>query len=259
MRAAEVLDFGGGPDSLGALGRLADAVAQLLEPVFDGCGAGRIAAGELILEVGQRGGGGSVEGDRLLDLEVERDARPLDAAAVFDGDEREEAQQLLGAARGLLGAQWRSREALEPGGHVVACGTEHGHLTGGARRGELGEPSAESVGSRSPAILGITRCEDRPVRGRLRGGLGEPRRKAALGSHLGVAQQVPLAALVGIEQVLLDRLRRRGGRDPPALQAAQRQRGVGTRPGHARGGAKLAQQQPGASGPRRPGGSRPRA
>ena len=58
----------------------------------------RVALGELVAQVVEGGVGGGLERDRLLDLEVERDAPVLDAAPVLDRHERDEAQQLLGAA-----------------------------------------------------------------------------------------------------------------------------------------------------------------
>ena len=65
------------------------------------------------LEVVERGRGSVAERDRLLDLEVERHAAVLDAAAVLDRDEPQEALELAGAPRELLVRERRGAEARE--------------------------------------------------------------------------------------------------------------------------------------------------
>ena len=82
-------------------------------PVRRRLGARGVALGELVAQVGEGRGGAGAEGDRLLDLEVERHAVVVDAAVVLDRHEREEAQQLLRAAGGLVGREGRGGEALE--------------------------------------------------------------------------------------------------------------------------------------------------
>ena len=111
---AERLDVLGRAHAVGLLRRVADDRAELVEPGLDGLRLRAVALGELVLEVGERGGGAGAEGDGLLDLEVERDLGPAHAAVVLDGHEREELQELLRAPRGLLGGQRRGGEPLEP-------------------------------------------------------------------------------------------------------------------------------------------------
>ena len=168
------VDVLGRAHALGLLGRLADDPAELGDPVLDRLRARRVALGELGLQVGERGDGAGVERGRLLDLEVERDPRVLDAAAVLDRDEREEAQQLLGAAGGLLRGQRRGGEVGEPGGDPLAGGPVGGDVAGRAGGGEGGEVLAERVGGVLAAVLDVARREDRPVGGGLRRRLGEP-------------------------------------------------------------------------------------
>ena len=93
-----------------------------------------VALGELVAQVGERRDRAGAERDRLLDLEVARDAVALDAAAVLDRDEREELQQLLGAARGLLGRERRGGEALERGVGAVQRGGEPSPAAGSAAK-----------------------------------------------------------------------------------------------------------------------------
>ena len=70
----------------------------------------------------------------------------------------------------------------------------------------------------------------------------------ALGRAVGVGEQVALAGLVGVEQVLRDGLGGRVGRDPAAREALDRERRVRARAGEPGRRAELAQQQPGAGG-----------
>ena len=91
-------------------------VDQPAEPVDPGRGRSVRAASRLA-SWSRRSANAAVdagaERHRLLDLEVQVHGRAVDAAAVLDRHEREEAQQLLGAARGLVGRERRRGEALE--------------------------------------------------------------------------------------------------------------------------------------------------
>ena len=82
-----------------------DDGAEAVEAARGGVGARAVALGQLVAQVGEGALRAGAEGDRLLDLEVERDPPVVDAAPVLDRHERQEAQQLLGAARGLLGRE----------------------------------------------------------------------------------------------------------------------------------------------------------
>ncbi len=94
----------------------------------------RVALGECRLEVGERGGRALAEGDRLLDLERDRHAAVVGAVAVLDRHQVEEAHELRGAARLLLGREGGGGEAVEGLRHVAAGGLEGGELAlaGGA-------------------------------------------------------------------------------------------------------------------------------
>ena len=70
---------------------------------LDATRRGPVAREEARLEVGERGRGAVAERDRLLDLEVLRDAPVADAASVLDRDEAEEPIELAGAPERLLG------------------------------------------------------------------------------------------------------------------------------------------------------------
>ena len=198
-----------GRHRLRVLRRLLDRLAQALEVGLDGRRAVGVALGQLVLEVGERGRRTVAERDRLLDLEVERDLRAADAAVVLDRHEREEAQQLLGAARGLLGRERRGGEALERLADLRARRPVAVGVAARGAAGQRGERRAGRLRARGVAVLGVARREDRPVAGGLRGGLRVAGGEAALERRVGVAQQLAQAALVGVEQVLGDRLARR--------------------------------------------------
>ena len=145
----ERLDLGAGRTPSFA-GRLVDDCRPARSTAILRRGGAAVALGHCSWRSAERGSGARVEGDRLLDLEVERDAVVLDAAAVLDRDEREEAQQLLRAARRLLGRERRGGEALERAGDLVARGAEAAApSTGGARR-ERGEPAPSASASAAP-------------------------------------------------------------------------------------------------------------
>ena len=134
---------------------------------------------ELALEVRERGGGAVAEGDRLLDLERDRHAAVVDAVAVLDRDQVEEADELGGAARLLLGREGCGDEALEHARRGVG-GRREGVRVAQARAGELREGRVGLVARGRPARALVLGREDQPEPGRLRGGLGEPGVEAAL-------------------------------------------------------------------------------
>ena len=187
--------------------------AEAVDLDADRVGGGRVALGELVAEVVEGGVGGGGERDRLLDLEVERDPPVLDAAAVLDRHERDEAQQLLGAARRLLGGERRGGEAVE---RLVDLAAGVG---GGLRVAGLGGVARSSAKARAggvrggrAAVLLVARREDLPVAGGLGGGLGLAGGEALLARGVGVLEQLAQARLVGVEQVLGDREPRRARR-----------------------------------------------
>ena len=167
-RGALLLDRVVARDAGLALPGLGDVGAELVDLDRDRAGAGAVALGELVAQVVEGGVGGGLERDRLLDLEVERHAPVLDPAAVLDRHERDEAQQLLGAAGRLGGGEGRGGEAVERGvdlrardGDAAAVALrgarpQVGELArGGAgrrpRRGPGGSAARGSASSRPPA------------------------------------------------------------------------------------------------------------
>ena len=168
----------------------------------------------------------------------------LDAAAVLDRDEREELQQLLRAPRGLLGREGRGGEALER----LLGGVERGAevRAGLGQRGERGRRLL--LGGRA-AVLGVARREDREVARGLGGGLGAARREVLLDAAAGVGEQLAQPRLVGVEQVLLDRLRSRPSAvSLPRASWSSASVPLRARAREARRGAVLAQQQPALGG-----------
>ena len=97
-----------------AAARRHEARAEAREGRLDATRRGAVAREEARLEVGERRRRAVAERDRLLDLEVLRDAPVADAAPVLDRDEAEEPVELTGPAQRLLGRERSSPEALEP-------------------------------------------------------------------------------------------------------------------------------------------------
>ena len=222
--------------------------AEAVDLDADRVGGGGVALGELVAEIVEGGVGGAPERDRLLDLEVERDAPVLDAAAVLDRHERDEAQQLLGAAGRLLGGERGGGEAVERlvdlaarvGGGLLVAGLG-GVAERTERRGGCGR------GGRA-AVLLVAGGEDVPVAGGLRCGLGLARREALAARGVGVLEQLALACLVGVEQVLGDRDAGGSRRELALTEPGDGGGRVCARAREARGGAEVAQQQPRAGG-----------
>ena len=183
------------------LGRDPDQPAELGQRRGGGRGARRVALGELVAQVGERGDGAGAERDRLRDLEVARDLVALDAAAVLDRHEREELQQLLGAPRGLLRGERRGGEALE---RAVGLVERRGEPVAGL--GQRREGGGRLLLGGRAAVLLVARGEDREVAGGLGGGLGAARGEVVLDAVAGVVEQLAQARLVGVEQVLGDGL-----------------------------------------------------
>ena len=67
---------------------------SLLQGALDLGGGPRVALEQLGLEVAEGRRRALLEGDRLLDLELDRHASVVDAVAVLDRDEVEEAHEL---------------------------------------------------------------------------------------------------------------------------------------------------------------------
>ena len=203
---------------------------QAVEAARGRVGARAVALGQLVAQVGERALRAGAEGDRLLDLEVERHPPVVDAAPVLDRHEREEAQQLLGAARGLLGREGRRREAVEGAGGLRARRQER--LAARQRRvAQAREGGAGARGGGRAAVLRVARGQDGEVALGLRRGLGAADRQVALLAAGGVVEQLAQARLVGVEQVLGDGGAGRAGAEPAGLQAPERDGGVGARGG----------------------------
>ena len=214
---------------------------------------GRRAAGSRFaswsLEVGEARPGRRRERDGLLDLEVVGDRAVLDAAAVLDRDQREEAQELLGAACLLLGGERRGGEAVErPAISPRALATAG--MSPARRRAQRGERARRPRPRRRAAVLLVarrrgSRSSRRPAR--------RPRR-AGGEAPLGARRRRRRAARAGAPGRRRAGPWRRRARAAPRRQLARaraastRVGGVGARAREARGGAELAQQQPRARG-----------
>ena len=140
----------------------------------------RVALGERGLEVGERGRRALAEGDRLLDLERDRHAAVVGAVAVLDRHQVEEAHELRGAARLLLGREGGGGEAVERLRHVAAGGLEGGELALAGGLLQRGEGARGLRGGRGAARPLVARREDGPEPGGLGGGLAPsaPRSRA---------------------------------------------------------------------------------
>ena len=206
--------------------RRADEGAQGLQVALNGRRPCRIAAVERRLEVGVGRGGAGAEGHGLLDLEVERDPRAVHPPVVLHGHEREEAHELLGAARRLRGGEGSGREPVErprplrshgrtprarpPPRPPPALRRRPGRRRpprprGPARSGPRGWASSPPPGRRPP-----------PGAGRSRGRL--PRRSR---------RRVPEPRLVGVEQVLDHGQARASGRKAAGGEPVDGEGGVG--------------------------------
>ena len=100
-------------DDPAAAAGVLDVALEHPERALDLGGRAGVALGELGLEVRECRGGAFTEGDRLLDLERDRDPSVVGAVAVFDRDEVEETQELRRAPGLLLGRERRRDEAVE--------------------------------------------------------------------------------------------------------------------------------------------------
>ena len=179
--------------------------------------------------------------------------------AVVDGDQLDEADQLAGTARLLLGGEGRGGEAVERARNLLASGREAALV---AAQGGAGEPVERGVRLRAggpPARLLVLRREDLPEPGGHRRGLGPARVELVLRRVVGGRQVVGEAGLVRVEQVLLHAQQRRPAARAPAGELAHGEGGVDAGAREARGLAELAQQQPGRPrcGRPRPGSPRP--
>jgi hypothetical protein len=165
----------------------------------------------------------------------------VDAAPVLDRYERQEAQQLLGAAGGLLRGERRRREALEGAGGLRA-GSHEGLAADQRSVAQAREGGPGARRSDRTAVLRVARSEDGEVALGLRGGLGAADGQVALLAASGVVEQLAQPRLVGVEQVLGDGRTRGAGAEPAGLQAPEGDGGVRPGAGEARRRAELAQQ-----------------
>jgi hypothetical protein len=209
-------DEGLGSHAVGRLRGAVDEAAQLGERLARPRGAGRVPLGELVAQVAERGAGAVREGHRLPDLEVQRHAGAVHAAAVLDGHEREEAQELLGAARGLL--------LREPGrGEVLQGGPGGGDLPGrrrlrDGRAPQRGEAGGGTAGGRLPAILDVAQAQQGEVALGLAGRLRRADRQVARDAGGRIVQERAQPRLVGVEKVPGDRGAGLARRQPPGLE-----------------------------------------
>ncbi len=151
-RGGQRLDVVDGRDAVRALGGDVERDTETGQTAGGGVGARPVALGQLVAQVGERALRPGAEGDRLLDLEGERHPPVVDAAPVLDGHEREEAQQLLGAARGLLGRERRGGEPVEGADGRRARGQE-GLAAGQRRAAQAGEAGLGARGRRRAPVL----------------------------------------------------------------------------------------------------------
>ena len=136
------------------------------------------AAGVDLLEVGQQvdeGRLGAVaERDGLLDLEVLGDLAVRHPAAVLHGDQLDEAQELLGAARLLLGGERRGGEAGQDLVGGLSCLDERLSAARSGCRQRIERCPGLLGGGRSSLLLELRRQDasstPRPVRRARRGG-----------------------------------------------------------------------------------------
>ena len=238
------LHLAGLGDAVLARGRGGHERPQLLEVVGDRLRARGIAPGQQRAEVGERGGRAGAERHGLLDLEVQVDLRPGDAAVVLDRHEGQEAQELLGAARRLGLGERRGGEAVQRAGDVGEARLPRGLIAlggGGRQRVDRGRHAG---GRGLAAVLDVARAEDAPVPGRLGGGLRLARREPALRGRVRVVEQLAHAGLVAVEEVLRDGGVRRLRRHLVLAEALDRERRVGAGAREAGRGPEVAQQQP---------------
>ena len=131
----------------------------------------RVALLELGGEVVERRGRGVDEGDALGDLEGRGHLGAGDAVVVLDRDQVEEADQLLAAARLLLGREGGRGEVVEEAlGVAIAAGRRFGRRRQSGKRREL---AVGLLAGRGSALLLVLGGEQAPVAGGRRGGLGD--------------------------------------------------------------------------------------
>ena len=152
-------------------------------------------------DVGERGRGGVSERDRLLDLEGNGDAAPLDAAVVLDRHEPQEAVELARPARLLVGRQRRGPKALELRLRLLRRPL---HRRGASARGgllEAREGGIQAVERNGAPLRAVARRDDRRIPACERGPLGEPGVVAAAGRRDRAVDGGPELRLVRVEQI----------------------------------------------------------
>ena len=196
------------------------------------------------LEVGERLCGAVAERDRLLDLEVERHAAVVDAAAVLDRDEREEAEELAGPA---LPPPRRQRRGRKPAScsSTVSRAAAYAVRRRRAQPRRAGRTSRARARGRLAALRAVCVAQDRR---------SSPRRAAASAAagyrSPGRRRRRPSRAQPAAGPGRCRADRRAPLRAPPArvispfASAAQRERRVGSGAGEARRLAELPDEQP---------------
>ena len=131
------LDGAGLRDGAGPLLRGAQDPVERVQPRPHVARGAAVDALERAAQVGERGARGGGEGDALLDLERDGDARALDPGAVLDGDQRDELGELVRAARELAGGERRGGEAPEDLARALARRVDRGAVAAQCRAPQL--------------------------------------------------------------------------------------------------------------------------
>ncbi len=145
------------------------AVDRGIEPgqgCLHGRGSLRIAGLQWQAEIGERVLSRIEESTSLLHLDVQDDLIALDAAVVFDGDERQVAQKLAGPAGLFALREGSGAETLHDLCRVSGGSRERRRVTL-LGRGQQGGKALVRVGARwSAKLLGVGWRQDVPVAGR---------------------------------------------------------------------------------------------
>ena len=208
---------------------------ELVELRTQRASACRVSREQRRLDVLERGCGAVPERHGLLDLELERDAPVLDAAAVLDRHELEEAFELSGATLQLDGGERRRAEGLE---HPIdACELVCRERSTARRVRDALERASELTLRRDAALGAVDGCEDPPVAERERGHLGACCVVSELVGVLEPRQRAPEACVVGVEEVAAHDTCGRLRRHRPRLELVEGD-------GRIRGGAREPRRRP---------------
>ena len=140
------------------------------------------------------------EGDCLLDLEVERHAPVRDAAAVFDGDEPQEALELARATDELLLREGSGTKTLESSLDVSHCCAVEAAV--GGRSGDRRERARHPARICLSSLSAIGTLDQRPVPEREGAELSRTRGVAELPRIPEIRQRRSEAVVIGVEQVV---------------------------------------------------------